>query len=162
MIISNATPLIAFARIRQLPLFEKVVRKIIIPQAVADEILTHTTSPYSGNITVSQEPWIHIQPIQSETQVQLLLPTLDRGEAEVITLALECHAMTVLIDELTGRKVAESLGLAVSGSVGILIRAKQMGEIAAVKPYLDEMVRRGVRYSQRFISAILRRMGEER
>ncbi len=161
MIISNATPLIAFARIRQLPLFEKVVGKIHIPQAVADEILAQTTSPYSGTIALSQESWIHIRPIQYEEQVQLLLPTLDRGEAEVIALALECHASTVIIDELTGRKVAESLGLPVFGSVGILIRAKQIGEISAVKPYLDEMVRRGVRYSQRFINAILQRIGEE-
>ncbi len=161
MIISNATPLIAFARIRQLPLFQKVVGNIVIPQAVAEEIRAYTTSPYGGIITLSQEPWIQIHPVQSEKQVRLLLPTLDRGEAEVIALALECHAITVLIDELTGRKVAESLGLPVSGSVGILILAKQLGEIAAVKPYLDEMIRKGVRYSQRFISTMLRRIGEE-
>ena len=55
MIISNATPLIAFARIRQLSLFEKVVGNILIPQAVANEIMTHTTSPYSGIIDISQE-----------------------------------------------------------------------------------------------------------
>jgi hypothetical protein len=46
--------------------------------------------------------------------VRLLLPTLDRGEAEVITLALERQARLALMDELAGRKVAESLNL--SGS----------------------------------------------
>ena len=42
MIISNATPLIAFARIGQLELLRKVVENLIIPQAVAHEISEYT------------------------------------------------------------------------------------------------------------------------
>jgi predicted nucleic acid-binding protein len=68
----------------------------------------------------------------------------------------------VLLDELTGRKVAESLQLNVVGSVGILIRAKQMGEIPLVRPLLEDMVRRGVRYSQRFMTSILHQIGEHK
>jgi predicted nucleic acid-binding protein len=136
-----------------------VVGNVVIPEAVAREI-----SEYFGNkqgvIDLSQEKWITIDPVQSEQQVQLLLPTLDRGEAEVIALALERKARLVLIDELTGRKVAESLNLNVCGSVGILIRAKQMGEIPAVKPSLDEMKRQGIYFSQRFVDAVLRKVGE--
>ncbi len=78
----------------------------------------------------------------------------------MIALALEQHAHLVLLDELTGRKVAESLQLSVLGSVGILIRAKQMNLIPAVRPLLEKMVRRGVRYSQRFITSILRQIWE--
>ena len=78
----------------------------------------------------------------------------------MIALALEQHAQLVLLDELTGRKVAESLQLPVIGSVGILIRAKQMQLIPAVRPLLEQMVQRGVRYSQRFVTSILRQIGE--
>ena len=98
--------------------------------------------------------------VQVPAQVQLLLPVLDQGEAEVITLALEQNADLVLIDELTGRKVAQSLRLQVVGSVGILIRAKQIGLIPAVRPILEEMIQRGIRYSQRFVDSILREIGE--
>ena len=116
-IISNATPLIAFASISQLPLMQKIVSKLLIPEAVAEEISAYaSTAP--GAIILADEPWIQIEPLQSDTQMQLLLPTLDRGEAAVIALALERKARLVLIDELTGRKVAESLRLKVSGSVG--------------------------------------------
>ena len=90
----------------------------------------------------------------------MLLPKLDRGEAEVIALALERQAQLVLIDELTARKVAVSLNLNLSGSVGILIRAKQVGEIVAVKPLLDAMTQQGIYFSQRFIDAVLRQVGE--
>lgn len=159
LIISNSTPLIAFARIGQLALLRNAVGKMIIPKAVADEISEYAQAK-RGGINLAQEDWVTVQSVQSEQQVRLLLPTLDRGEAEVVALALERQARLVLIDELTGRKVAESLNLNVSGSVGILIRAKQMGEIPSVKSLLDEMKRQGIYFSQRFIDAVLEKVGE--
>ncbi len=160
MIISNATPLIAFSRIGHLPLLRRMVAEsLVIPEAVADELSNYeTTRP--GGIDLSQEPWIQTRTVADEQQVRLLLPTLDRGEAEVIALGLEQSARLVLIDELIGRKVAESLGLPITGSVGILIRAKQVGEITAVKPLLEQMVGVGMYYSRRFIKAVLRQVGE--
>ncbi len=87
-VISNATPLIAFARINRLELLGKVVGNIIIPQAVAREIWDYQGKG-KASIALSNENWISIASVQSEQQVRLLLPTLDRGEAEVIALALE-------------------------------------------------------------------------
>lgn len=160
MIISNATPLIAFARIRRLDVLQAVTQAIVIPTAVADEIANYSGSPFYGSIDVAQESWMTVQSVQSDAHMRLLLPTLDRGEAEVIALALECPPSMILLDELTGRKVAESLRLPIVGSVGILLRAKQMGIITHVKPLLNEMLRCGIRYSQRFITTFLRQIGE--
>ena len=160
MIISNATPLIAFARIRQLALLQAVTQGVVIPQAVADEIANYSGAPCYGSIDLAQESWITVQAVRSDAHIRLLLPTLDRGEAEVIALALACHPGMILMDELTGRKVAESLRLPIVGSAGILLRAKQMGMITQVKPFLDDMLRCGIRYSQRFIAALLQQIGE--
>lgn len=160
MIITNATPLIAFSRIGQLSLLRKTVAEpLIVPAAVAREISDYERDR-PGSIDLSQERWIEAQSVADEQQVRLLLPTLDRGEAEVIALGLENQARLVLIDELIGRKVAESLGLQVSGSVGVLIRAKQLGEIPAVKPFLDQMVRKGIYFGRRFLDAVLRQVEE--
>jgi hypothetical protein len=159
MIISNATPLIAFAKIGQLALLQNIVNNLVIPEAVADEISAYPQGQ-PGFIDLKQETWIGIQSITTEQQVSLLRQKLDRGEAEVIALALERQAQLVLIDELTARKVAVSLNLNLSGSVGILIRAKQVGEIVAVKPLLDAMSQQGIYFSQRFIDAVLRLVGE--
>jgi len=156
-IISNATPLIAFARIEQLPLMRRIVQQVIIPHAVAKEISNYGAF---GAINLSQESWIHKEALRSEAQMRLLLPTLDRSEAEVIALALERQAKLVLIDELAGRKVAESLQLKVTGSVGLLIQAKQIGEIQAVKPLLTAMREAGIYFSQRFIDEVLRYVDE--
>ena len=156
MIISNATPLIAFSRISELDLLRRiVVEPLVIPTAVAEEI-----SQFSHGVDFQRESWIQVQSVEDERQVRLLLPTLDRGEAEVIALGMERYARLLLIDELIGRKVAQSLGLQITGSIGILIRAKQLGEIAAVKPLLDQMIQTGFYLSHRFVNAVLRQVGE--
>ncbi len=80
--------------------------------------------------------------------------------ARIQSLALEQQARLLLIDELTGRKVAESLQLPVLGSVGILIRAKQLGLIRSVKPYIENTMQRDVRYSHRFVISVLHAIGE--
>ncbi len=160
MIISNATPLIAFSRIGRLDLLrETVTESLVIPAAVAIEISDYESGE-PGSIDLAREAWIQTRSVVDEQQVRLLLPTLDRGEAEVIALGLEQQARLVLIDELIGRKVAESLGLRITGSVGILIRAKQLGEIGAIKPLLEHMVREGMYFSQRFRDAVLHQVGE--
>jgi predicted nucleic acid-binding protein len=159
MIISNATPLIAFARIGELPLLQAIVKNLVIPTAVAREISEYEPER-SGSIDLFQESWITIQPVQSERQVLLLLPTLDRGEAEVIALALEQNARLVLMDELAGRQVADSLGIPITGSIGVLIRAKQLGKIPTIKPYIETMLQQGIRYSRRFIHEVLQYVEE--
>jgi len=159
MIISNATPLIAFARIDQLSLLQKVVGELVIPLAVAQEITAYQPSQ-RGSLDLDKLPWIQVRSLRSDQQVRLLLPTLDQGEAEVIALALEVNADRVLMDELTGRKVAESLNLRIVGSVGILIRAKQLEYIPAIQPYLQQMRQAGIYFSDRFINAVLRQVNE--
>ena len=160
MIVSNATPLIAFSRIGRLDVLrETIAEPLVIPAAVAGEISDYESGE-PGSIDLERETWIRVQSVREEQQVRLLLPTLDRGEAEVIALGLEQQARLLLIDELIGRKVAESLGLRITGTVGILIRAKQLGEIEAIRPHLEHMVREGMYFSQRFRDAVLRQVGE--
>lgn len=158
-IICNATPLIAFSRINQLSLMQKIVNTILITKSVAAEISEYSSASYD-TITLLNEHWIKVVSVKSENQVKSLLPSLDRGEAEVIALALERQARLVLIDELTGRKVAESLGLKISGSVGILIKAKELGEVQEIKPLLIAMKSRGIYFSDRFINKVLEQVGE--
>lgn len=79
----------------------------------------------------------------------------------MIVLGMEKKARLLLIDELTGRKVAESLDLHVMGSVDLLMRAKQIGAIPAVKPLLEGMIQQGMFFSQKFIDAVLRKLEEK-
>lgn len=48
------------------------------------------------------------------------IPQLHAGEAAAIDLALEVRAEIVLMDERSGRRIAESCGLRVMGVIGVL------------------------------------------
>ena len=54
---------------------------------------------------------------------------LDAGEAEAIGLALQKHADWLLLDERDARRVAKSLGLKVTGVLGILLKASMDGQL---------------------------------
>jgi uncharacterized protein len=65
---------------------------------------------------------------------------LDKGESEAIALGIELKADWTLLDEREGRKVAKSLGLKVTGILGVLLRAKQSGELESLQPVIDELI----------------------
>ena len=90
----------------------------------------------------------------------LLCQTLDRGEAEAITLALEYKGSELLIDETDGRRVATSYNVDVTGTLGILVEAKEEKLISEVKPIMDKLIYAKFRVSKSLYQKILKKAGE--
>lgn len=156
MVVSNSTPLIAFARIGELELLRRIVAQVVIPAAVWDEITGATNR--AGADEVQRAPWIEVR---TPTSVGGdLTALLDQGEAQTIALAEELGASEVLLDERAARALATARGLRIIGSAGLLVRAKERGLIDAVHPYLQRMRTQGVRFSDRFVRALLNQIGE--
>jgi hypothetical protein len=65
---------------------------------------------------------------------------LDAGEAEAIALAVERNPSLLLIDERDGRQIARALDVAITGTLGVLLRAKTLGHVSAIKPLLTELI----------------------
>lgn len=85
---------------------------------------------------------------------------IQKGEAEAITLAEEIGAK-LLIDEMAGRGIALSMGLHVTGVVGVLIEAKQKNLIPAVIPLLERLRSElGFYLSDRFLAQVQLDVGE--
>jgi len=71
-----------------------------------------------------------VVPVSDDTTSNLtLLLELDRGEKQTILLALKHGADKVIIDERIGCRVAEYLGVSVTGTLGVLAKAKAAGLI---------------------------------
>lgn len=89
-----------------------------------------------------------------------LLNSLDLGEAAVIQLALDRNIMTVCIDEAVGRRVARLSGLKLTGSVGLLLKAKQRDPSLSIRTAIENMLKRNIRLSQTVIDFALTQSGE--
>ncbi|WP_339138807.1 MAG: DUF3368 domain-containing protein [Candidatus Electrothrix sp. GW3-4] len=160
MIVSNSTPLINFAATNRLDILEQLFGTVVIPPAVAYEVL-EGSHRYPSMSVIREAKCIAKQDIGNMMLRDALLIDLDPGEAEAITLALEQKADLLLLDEIAGRTIAESYGLVFTGSIGCLIKAKQAGIIPAVKPLLDA-IRDEARFwlHPRLYARILQEQGE--
>jgi predicted nucleic acid-binding protein len=85
---------------------------------------------------------------------------LDTGEASAIALAAENLDSLLIIDETKGRKAAKELGISVTGSLGVLIAAKEKGYLQAVKPVLEKIRQTNFRISTELIEQVLEKADE--
>jgi len=157
VIVSDSTTIIAFSRIRKLKLLQQIVGEIIIPEEVSRELFEYKKADVTS---IKACKWIKVKKVKSKNNVELLMTTLDSGEAEVIILSKELKADLAIIDELSARKVAMMLDLPLIGTVGLLIAAKEKGLIDKVKPIWDEMIAQGIRYGKEFYFKVLEEIGE--
>lgn len=138
MIVSNSTPLINFAAIHRLDILEALFTTVHIPEAVEHELLERGRQ-YPSATEIQHAAFIVTHAVHNIMLREALTVDLDRGEAEALTLALEHHAELLLLDEITGRMMAESYNIPFTGTIGCLIEAKQVGVIPSIKPLLDAM-----------------------
>ena len=156
-VVSNTSPLLNLAIVDQLVLLRRQFGEVLIPKAVLDELKVGEERPGSQAIREAiSSGWIQTQEVNNEPLAQLLKQTLDRGEAEAIALSIELKSDWTLLDEREGRKVAKSLGLKVTGILGILLRAKQVGEIESLQPVIDDLINKaGFRIAPELLAQVL-------
>lgn len=151
-VIVNNTPLVALWVLNRLDLFRDLYGSAWIPEAVKDEfVATETTA---RRIALLQAPWIQVVPV-SNPRLPLTYIGLDQGEAEVLALALEHSARLVIIDERKGRRYAQRLGLALTGTLGVLLLAKQEQLILKIAPLLEQLEQSGLHLSSDLTRKVL-------
>ena len=85
---------------------------------------------------------------------------LDKGEKHTLDMACKHQAEWVIIDEKMGRNMAEYLGLKVSGTLGILLKAKQQGLIPSFIDSVKAMQAQGIYYHPALITKLAETVGE--
>lgn len=113
---------------------------MLIPSAVYQE-LTASKRDLPPAIDLASQPWLIVATPCDQKRVQELRQNLDPGDAEAIVLALERRADLLLVDERRARRTATAAGIAVTGLLGVVARAKRAGLIDLAKPVLDELIR---------------------
>jgi predicted nucleic acid-binding protein len=122
-----------------LELLASLYEQVLIPPAVLAE-LSASRGDFPA-IDTAPVSWLMLATPRNQGHVLELRENLDAGEAEAIVLAVERQAELLLVDERRGRRIAEALGLRITGLLGVLANAKRAGLIELVRPVLDELIR---------------------
>ncbi len=158
-VIVNATPLIILCHIGQLDLLKKLYTKIIIPQAVYQEVcakLDSACQQVNDNLD-----WIQVCVVSHPAERKMYQAKLHAGEVEVMILAREMNADLLVIDDKAAKKTAKYLGFTVTGTLGVLLRAKQIGVVQEVRPLLQAIRKNGFYVSATVADMVLTAAGEK-
>jgi len=152
-VISNTSPLFYLHRLKLLDLFHKLYQQVIVPEAVVEELRAgREQGEDTPNIT--DYDWISVRPVRVPALIGLITD-LGAGEAQVLALALEEPESLVVLDDRLAREVAKLQNLRITGTAGVLLRAKQEGHIQAIAPLLDRLTDSGFWLSDTVKTSIL-------
>jgi hypothetical protein len=144
LVIVDTSSLIALEKVNLLDLLCKVYFQVVIPESVIREF---------GIVSL---PCLSTRTVESNL-LKLLVTDLNlgKGEADVIALASQTGS-EVMIDDLRARKVAENMGLKVTGTIGFLIRAEKLGLIESAYDKAKELREKGFYVSDELLQEISR------
>jgi len=120
----------------------------------------YTTSIVQNEFYNKLPDWIKIKDPPDAKYQEILEMEVDKGEASVIALALKLERSILIIDDLKGRRVADKLNIRYSGTLGLLLKAKEEGIINKVTPIINKILATNFRFSDELIQTILKEAGE--
>lgn len=157
-VVVNSTPLIVLCGIGRLDILRNLYHEIMIPDAVYREV---TAIEDSACVQIKMaKNWIHVESIQDHTEKKMYRAKLHDGEVEVMILAQEQKADLVIIDDNAAKKTAKYLGITVTGTLGVLLKAKRQGIIEEICPLLFEMKLNGFYLDSKLENMVLEQAGE--
>ena len=134
---------------------------MFIPPAVRRELLSHRGSEVPLLEEAVDERFQVKPPGNPSQEVENATSHLDTGERAAVILAYAIKWDVVLVmDDQSGRQVAQQLELSVTGLIGILLRLKEVGEIEEVTSHLEAVRERGYWLSDEIIATARRMAGE--
>lgn len=157
-IVCNTSPIQYLHQLKLLDILPALADPVLVPPAVVAEIEVGRQRGVEVPDLASLA-WVTVCP-PAGAPVLPLVTDLGRGETEVLALVLEQKARIAVLDDGLARAVAESLGLRIRGTLGLLLDAKQAGLIDAVAPLLDRLQALHFRLSAQTRTAVLKLCSE--
>jgi hypothetical protein len=154
-IVCDTTVLLYLGRIGQIDLIHALFSAVYVPDAVLLELDTGRILR-RDTIEPREIAWMTTVPV-SQTAIDALPENrLGVGEQAVIAYAQARPDHVAGLDDLQARQLAESMGLKVVGTLGVLLRAKRVGLIRSVHPLLDDIIEQGFRLAPDLYQDVLR------
>lgn len=146
-------------QLRLLHILPALTDGVIIPPAVVDELATGKALRVNLPDLTGLD-WVSVRRPESAAALPLVTD-LGPGETEVLMLALESPKEVVVLDDALARRVAQTLNLRLTGTLGLLVDAKRAGLILTVEPCLDQLQALRFHLAPHTRNAVLKLAGEE-
>jgi predicted nucleic acid-binding protein len=99
--------------------------------------------------------WIMVVPVGDSYKTKLIEKTLDLGEASVIALAMETNDALLILDDGKARRFAKSIGLRMTGTLGVTVKAYQSGLISDLSEIIVAFRQQGFRIPNEIEAVLL-------
>jgi predicted nucleic acid-binding protein len=153
-VIADTSPIQYLYQTNLLDLLPQLYGTVIVPQAVANELAAGTALQISlPNLTSLS--WLKIKTTTVDLALQEI-KGLGAGEKEAFALALQIKDSLMIVDDGLARYYAKQLNIKLTGTLGILLKAKQLGLLATVTPILDPLDTLGFRLDSSTRIAVLK------
>lgn len=156
--VGDASPIILLTKVGQSHLLTQLPDQFVIPASVADEV-------QAGPPGDAARQWMlevgkaFVEPV-SRIPTEVASWDLGRGETEVLSWAYQDPAWTALIDDQAARRCAQTLDIHCTGTIGVVLAAKQEGVLGEVGPVIDTLRDAGLRIHPDVIAEALRLANE--
>lgn len=104
--------------------------------------------------------WIIVENVKDLSTQKVLELQIDKGESSAISLALELPNSSLILDDYKARKIAQQLGLKITGTIGVIVKAKLNGIIPSIKPYIEKIKETNFRVSDEIEIEALKQANE--
>ncbi|TVQ15103.1 MAG: DUF3368 domain-containing protein [Balneolaceae bacterium] len=148
IILPDTSCLIVLEKIGALDILQKLYSRTVVTKEIAEEHI------------ITLKKWIEIETPTENRYQKILEQTIDKGEASIMVLAMEMDHCIVSIDDLRARKVAKKLGLRMTGTHGIIHKAKKAGHIESMRETIEKLKGVDFRISEKIELELLRLSGE--
>ena len=158
IVVVDTGPLIALSGIKLLQIPSQLFDNVWVSEAVVRESLHSFNLPGALDIASAlKKKWFREKVGFDYPDSP---PMLGAGEWSAICLADHAKAY-LLVDDKVARRVAQSMGVAVLGTCGLLLLAKQRKLIKRVKPLLGLMRGQGYYISNELVKQVVTLAGEK-
>jgi predicted nucleic acid-binding protein len=150
-VVVNASPLILLTGIGRIELLNRLFKEVYVPSAVLQEI--RAMDEVAMNEALSRLSFECIE-VSNRIAVDGLLGKLHLGEVEAIIGAIEKGVARVVMDDIAARNKARQMGLEVTGTIGILLKALEHGLLDDILPEIEKLKQAGMYLSDELLNRI--------